>query len=76
MHNIIQALSGYFHEDHIQNDSLYEFYYKLHKEDWQLAVEACQTHWSKYCQLNAASDRALFIVLTDVVNRLMLDSDP
>lgn len=75
MHDIIQALSGYFHEDHNQNDSLYEFYYKLHKEDWQLAVEACQTHWSKYCQLNADSDRALFIVLTDVVNRLMLDSD-
>ena len=75
MHNIIQALSGYFHEDNIQNDSLYEFYYKSRREDWQLAAEACRAHWSKYFQLNAASDGALFIVLTDVVNRLMLDSD-
>ena len=75
MHDIIQALSGYFHEDHIQNDSLYEFYYKSRREDWQVAVEACQAHWSKYCQLNAASDGALSNALTGVVNKLMLDSD-
>ncbi len=75
MHDIIQALSGYFHEDNIQNDSLYEFYYKLHKEDWRAATDECRAHWVKFFQLNAASDRALFIVLTDVVNRLMLDSD-
>ena len=75
MHDIIQALSGYFHEDHIQNDSLYEFYYKSRREDWQLAVEACHAHWSKYCQLNVASDGALSNALTSVVNRLMLDSD-
>ena len=76
MHNIIQALSGYFHEDHIQNDSLYEFYYKSRREDWQLAVEACHARWSKYCQLNVASDGALSNTLTGVVNKLMLDSDP
>ena len=76
MQNIIQALSGYFHEDHIQNDSLYEFYYKSRREDWQLAVEACHAHWSKYCQLNAASNGALSDALTGAVNKLMLDSDP
>ena len=76
MHDIIQALSGYFHEDNIQNDSLYEFYYKSRREDWQLAVEACHAHWSKYCQLNTASDGALSNTLTGVVNKLMLDSDP
>ena len=76
MHNIIQALSGYFREDHNQNDSLYEFYYKSRREDWQLAIEACHAHWSKYCQLNVASDGALSNTLTGVVNKLMLDSDP
>ena len=71
MHNIIQALSGYFREDHNQNDSLYVFYYKSRREDWQLAVEACHAHRSKYCQLNVASDGALSNTLTGVVNKLM-----